>query len=136
MPNNCPPVEINANGLTGGKITLRDIESSQYVSALLLCAPYMPAGIDLTLQGGIVSMPYIDLRLSVCDFRLKITRIGEHEFMSMPVKFIRGVNIGWRETLPALDFFLAAALLRKTIKVAGINRQREDCLMFWKNWAV
>ena len=38
--NNCPPVEINANGLTGGKITLQDIESSQYVSALLLCAPY------------------------------------------------------------------------------------------------
>ena len=37
--NNCPPVEIMANGLTGGKITLQDIESSQYVSALILCAP-------------------------------------------------------------------------------------------------
>ena len=47
--NNCPPVEIMANGLAGGEITLRDIESSQYVSALLLCAPYTAKGIELTL---------------------------------------------------------------------------------------
>ena len=45
--NNCPPVTVNAAGLQGGKIILKDIESSQYVSALLLCAPYTKQGIDL-----------------------------------------------------------------------------------------
>ena len=34
--DNCPPVEVMANGLRGGEITLTDIESSQYVSALPL----------------------------------------------------------------------------------------------------
>ena len=34
--DNCPPVKVTANGLKGGRITLADIESSQYVSALLL----------------------------------------------------------------------------------------------------
>ena len=126
--NNCPPVEINANGLTGGKITLRDIESSQYVSALLLCAPYMPAGIDLTLQGGIVSMPYIDLTINVMrDFGAKITRTGEHEYHVNAGEIYQGRKYRVEgDASSASYFFLAAALLRKTIKVAGINRQSKQ----------
>jgi len=53
--SDCPPVTINANGLAGGKISLRDVESSQYVSALLLCAPYTRQGIELTLRGRVSS---------------------------------------------------------------------------------
>ncbi len=72
--NNCPPVTVKAAGLTGGKIILKDIESSQYVSALLLCAPYTKKGIDLSLQGGIVSAPYIDLTVDVMrDFGAQIS---------------------------------------------------------------
>jgi len=126
--NNCPPVEVNANGLTGGKITLRDIESSQYVSALLLCAPYMPAGIDLTLQGGIVSMPYIDLTINVMrDFGAKITRTGECEYHVNAGEIYQGRKYQVEgDASSASYFFLAAALLRKTIRVAGINRQSKQ----------
>ena len=126
--NNCPPVEINANGLTGGKITLRDIESSQYVSALLLCAPYMPAGIDLTLQGGIVSMPYIDLTINVMrDFGAKITRTGEYEYHVNAGEIYQGRKYRVEgDASSASYFFLAAALLKKTIRVAGINRQSKQ----------
>jgi 3-phosphoshikimate 1-carboxyvinyltransferase len=126
--NNCPPVEINANGLAGGKITLRDIESSQYVSALLLCAPYMPAGIDLTLQGGIVSMPYIDLTINVMrDFGAKITRTGEYGYHVNAGEIYQGrIYRVEGDASSASYFFLAAALLRKTIRVAGINRQSKQ----------
>jgi 3-phosphoshikimate 1-carboxyvinyltransferase len=126
--NNCPPVEVNANGLTGGKITLRDIESSQYVSALLLCAPYMPAGIDLTLQGGIVSMPYIDLTINVMrDFGAKITRTGECKYHVNAGEIYQGRKYQVEgDASSASYFFLAAALLRKTIRVAGINRQSKQ----------
>jgi 3-phosphoshikimate 1-carboxyvinyltransferase len=122
--NNCPPVEINANGLTGGKITLRDIESSQYVSALLLCAPYMPAGIDLALQGGIVSLPYIDLTINVMrDFGAKITRTGEYEYRVNAGEIYQGRKYRVEgDASSASYFFLAAALLKKTIRVVGINR--------------
>jgi len=123
--NNCPPVEINANGLNGGKIILRDIESSQYVSALLLCAPYTPKGMDLSLQGGVVSTPYIDLTIAVMkDFGAKIIQTGKYEYHVTAGEIYRGREYCVEgDTSSASYFFLAAALLKKTIKVEGINRQ-------------
>jgi 3-phosphoshikimate 1-carboxyvinyltransferase len=123
--NNCPPVEINTSGLTGGKITLRDIESSQYVSALLLCAPYTPKGMDLTLQGGVVSTPYIDLTIAVMkDFGAKIIQTEKYGYHVTAGKIYQGREYRVEgDASSASYFFLAAALLRKTIRVEGINRQ-------------
>jgi 3-phosphoshikimate 1-carboxyvinyltransferase len=123
--NNCPPVEINANGLTGGKITLRDIESSQYVSALLLCAPYMPEGMNLILQGGVVSTPYIDLTIAVMnDFGANIIQAGKYEYQVKAGEIYQGREYSVEgDASSASYFFLAAALLKKTIRVAGITRQ-------------
>jgi 3-phosphoshikimate 1-carboxyvinyltransferase len=126
--NNCPPVEINANGLTGGKITLRDIESSQYVSALLLCAPYTMKGIDLTLEGGVVSTPYIDLTIAVMnDFGAKIIQTGKYEYHIASGEIYQGREYSVEgDASSASYFFLAAALLKKTIRVNGISRQSKQ----------
>jgi 3-phosphoshikimate 1-carboxyvinyltransferase len=126
--NNCPPVEINAGGLTGGKITLRDIDSSQYVSALLLCAPYMKQGMDLSLQGGVVSTPYIDLTINVMrDFGAKITETGKYEYNVAAGEIYQGHKYNVEgDASSASYFFLAAALLRKMIRVEGINRQSKQ----------
>jgi 3-phosphoshikimate 1-carboxyvinyltransferase len=123
--NNCPPVEINANGLTGGKIILRDIESSQYVSALLLCAPYMPKGMDLNLQGGVVSTPYIDLTIAVMkDFGARITQNGKYEYHVAAGEIYQGREYRVEgDASSASYFFLAAALLKKTIRVEGISQK-------------
>ena len=126
--NNCPPVQINANGLNGGKITLQDIESSQYVSALLLCAPYTKKGMDLTLQGGVVSTPYIDLTIAVMkDFGAKITQTGKYEYHVTAGEIYQGRKyLVEGDASSASYFFLAAMLLRKTIRVTGINRQSKQ----------
>ena len=126
--NNCPPVKINANGLTGGKITLRDIESSQYVSALLLCAPYMPKGMNLILKGVVVSTPYIDLTIAVMnDFGAKIIKTGKYEYHVAAGEIYQGREYSVEgDASSASYFFLAAALLKKTIRVAGINRQSKQ----------
>ena len=126
--NNCPPVQIMANGLTGGKITLKDIESSQYVSALLLCAPYTSKGIELTLQGNIVSAPYIDLTISVMkDFGANIFETGKNRYSvntgnlySGREYFVEG------DASSASYFFLAGALLKKAIRVSGISRKSKQ----------
>ena len=126
--NNCPPVKINASGLPGGKIILPDIESSQYVSALLLCAPYMKKGLDLTLQGDVVSTPYIDLTISVMvDFGAKINQTSKHEYHIDAGKFYRGCEYYVEgDASSASYFFLAAALLKKPIRVSGINRKSKQ----------
>jgi 3-phosphoshikimate 1-carboxyvinyltransferase len=121
--NNCPPVVVNAGGLQGGKLTLTDIESSQYVSALLLCAPYTACGIDLTLAGSVVSAPYIDLTVSVMrDFGAKIEQRDKRQYHVAPGKIYQGRKYFVEGDLSSASyFFLAAALLRKTIRVEGVS---------------
>lgn len=49
-------------GLTG-QVTVSADTSSQYITALLLLAPVLPNGLQLQLEGTIVSRPYIDMTL-------------------------------------------------------------------------
>lgn len=60
-----PPLKIQGTRLQGGEIVLDGSISSQYVSALLMIAPYMEGGLNLTLTGDIVSRPYIDMTLDL-----------------------------------------------------------------------
>ncbi len=58
-----PPLSISGRALEGGHLTIPGNVSSQYVSALLMIAPMLSRGLQLQLEGEIVSRPYIDLTL-------------------------------------------------------------------------
>jgi 3-phosphoshikimate 1-carboxyvinyltransferase len=60
----CPPLKIEGHRLHGGTLTMRGDVSSQFVSAVLMIAP-LAGGITLTLEGDIVSRPYIDMTLAM-----------------------------------------------------------------------
>lgn len=60
-----PPLKITGKQLTKSKVTLDAGVSSQYVSALLLIAPKLLNGLELTLEGQITSRPYIGMTLSL-----------------------------------------------------------------------
>ena len=60
----CPPIRVAGGGLPGGPGEIDASQSSQYVSALLLAAPYAEKDVELTLTGdAVVSKPYIDVTL-------------------------------------------------------------------------
>jgi len=62
----CLPLAIAPNGLKGGQIQLAASVSSQYVSSILLCAPYAREAITLELVGGqVISQPYIDMTIAM-----------------------------------------------------------------------
>ena len=60
-----PPIKIFGKNLLKNKVTLAANVSSQYISALLLIAPKLPNGIELTLEGIITSVPYINMTLGL-----------------------------------------------------------------------
>ena len=60
-----PPLKIIGNQLAGGEISLNGGVSSQYVSALMMIAPYMERGLKMRLEGEIVSKPYIEMTLKM-----------------------------------------------------------------------
>lgn len=61
----CPPLSILASGLDGGRTVLPEGKSSQYLSSLLLVAPYARETAELAVRGEILSKPYVAMTLEV-----------------------------------------------------------------------
>src|SRR5574343_1447828 len=60
-----PPIRIKGKKLTQNKVSLSANVSSQYISALLLIAPKLKNGLELSLEGEITSIPYIKMTLAL-----------------------------------------------------------------------
>ncbi|MCF8357442.1 MAG: 3-phosphoshikimate 1-carboxyvinyltransferase [Prolixibacteraceae bacterium] len=60
-----PPLRIWGSNLKGGKLELDGSISSQYITALLMIAPTLEGGLELTLKNRITSASYIDLTLNL-----------------------------------------------------------------------
>jgi 3-phosphoshikimate 1-carboxyvinyltransferase len=60
-----PPIRIKGQKITESKVNIPANVSSQYISALLLIAPKLQNGIELTLVGEITSIPYIKMTLAL-----------------------------------------------------------------------
>ena len=60
-----PPIRIKGQKITQSKVSIPANVSSQYISALLLVAPKLENGIELTLVGEITSVPYIKMTLAL-----------------------------------------------------------------------
>jgi len=62
----CPPVRVHGGGLAGGAAVIDAGRSSQYVSAVLMAAPYARADVELSFREGVlVSRPYVELTLQL-----------------------------------------------------------------------
>jgi 3-phosphoshikimate 1-carboxyvinyltransferase len=64
--NGCPPVRVHGGGIRGGRVAVDASQSSQYVSAILLAAPYARSDVVLEFADEVlVSRPYVELTLQV-----------------------------------------------------------------------
>ena len=63
----CPPVKVEANGLPGGRVELKGSVSSQYLTAMLMCAPLSTGDIEIVITDTLVSKPYIDMTVKLME---------------------------------------------------------------------
>lgn len=83
-----PPLRITGQELDVDEISLRGNVSSQYISALLMIAPYLKNGLHLFLMGEIVSRPYINLTLHLMnDFGAEASWISDNTICVKPVPY-------------------------------------------------
>lgn len=77
----CLPLDIKGQGLRGGRIELAATISSQYVSSILLCAPYAKEDVVLDLVGGnVISQPYIDMTIAMMEsFGVHVDRLRDEK---------------------------------------------------------
>jgi 3-phosphoshikimate 1-carboxyvinyltransferase len=60
-----PPVVVEADGLAGREVTIRGGVSSQFLSGLLMAAPYARDGLTVRVDGPLVSEPYVRMTTSM-----------------------------------------------------------------------
>lgn len=85
--NGFPPLRICGSYLGGGEIDMPASVSSQYISALLMIAPYMEKGLRLNLTGKIVSRTYIDMTLQIMRKFGAVARWEEASVVVEPVPY-------------------------------------------------
>ena len=121
--NGYPPVEVIGKQIEGGKINLSCATSSQFLSALLMIAPYTLNGVEITVLDGPVSRPYVDITLDTMEqFGVAVERRSYNWFS---VSGGRTYGAGSYRVEPdcsqASYFWAAAAITGATVQVRGIS---------------
>lgn len=81
----CPPLVIHANGLGGGSANIRGDISSQFLSGLMMAAPYAAKPAVIFPMGNLVSAPYISITIEVMsEFGIAVENTPNFSRFSIP----------------------------------------------------
>jgi len=121
----CPPIKIIASGLLGGKTAIAGDISSQFLSALLMVAPYAQAPVEIELSTALNSKPYVDMTLAIMrDFGVTIERDDYQYFKIIPNRYSPINNYSIESDASAASYFFAApAICGGTVCVENISRR-------------
>jgi 3-phosphoshikimate 1-carboxyvinyltransferase len=121
-----PPLLIKANGLKGGKVQVDGTISSQFLTALLMAAPYAENDMEIEIVGELVSKPYIDITTHImAQFGVEVENDNYQRFVvkagqkyQSPGKFMVEGDAS------SASYFLAAGAIKGgRIKVTGIGKK-------------
>jgi 3-phosphoshikimate 1-carboxyvinyltransferase len=121
--NGCPPIDIEGEGVSGGEVTLLGNKSSQYLTSLLLSAPYFKNYTSILIEGDLTSKSYADITLDIMqtfgvtaenDNYEKFSVQAGHVYKSQTYK----VEGDWSS---ASYFLAAAAVTGGDITLSGVN---------------
>ncbi len=108
----CPPLQLNSKGLSGGATVLPEGKSSQYLSSLLLVAPYAREAATLEVRGEVLSKPYVAMTLSVMsDFGVSPECNEDFTSFSIPQGRYRAMDYEIEGDASNASYFWAAAAI-------------------------
>jgi 3-phosphoshikimate 1-carboxyvinyltransferase len=65
LATGCPPVLIKGGPLQGGTTHVKGNKSSQYLSGLLLIAPYAEQDVTIQIDGELIAQPYVNMTIEM-----------------------------------------------------------------------
>ncbi|WP_418509194.1 3-phosphoshikimate 1-carboxyvinyltransferase [Corallibacter sp.] len=124
----CPPLKITGSELTASKVTLKANVSSQYISALLLIAPSLKSGLELTLDGEITSVPYIKMTLALLN-QVGIETTFEGQKISVkPMKEVEAKTLTVESDWSSASYFYSLIALSDLETQITISSYKKDSL--------
>ena len=126
----CPPVEVIANGLPGGKTRLSGAISSQYLTAILLVAPYAKKDVEIEITDKLVSVPYVEMTLRLMQrFGVSVNHTNFQSFHIPRQNYQSPGSIFVEGDASSASYFLAGAAITKgtvTVKGCGTESMQGD----------
>ena len=105
------PISIVGPEQFGSSVSMRGDQSSQYFSALLIIAPLLPQGLHITVEGELVSKPYIDITINeMKKFGVTVENHDYQQFSIQPQPY-RPADILVEGDASAASYFAALATL-------------------------
>ena len=129
--NGKPPISIQGK-IIGGKVSIPGNISSQFISALLICAPLTEKGIILNIENELVSKPYLDATItSMQEFGIKIDTIEKYKKYSIKPQKYNKTEFTVPSDYSSLALLLAAGVMvgeKISIKISKSNLPQGDKL--------
>ncbi len=118
-----PPVTVRGGAPFGGRVALAADESSQFLSALLLVAPFCRTPLVMTLAGDLSSAPYVAMTIAVMrDFGVGAEAAGAAYRLATAGHY-RAREYDVEPDLSSAAFFGAAAAITKSrVTIRGVRR--------------
>jgi 3-phosphoshikimate 1-carboxyvinyltransferase len=118
------PLTVHGRGLSGGATSLDASESSQYLSALLMIAPYATADVTIQMEGNLVSLPYIETTLEMMkQFGVMVERDGYKQFtIRAGQRYTARPYVIEPDASNASYFFAAAAVTAGQVTIPYLTR--------------
>lgn len=117
------PFTIETSGLRGGDISLPGSTSSQFISGLLLAAPYTKEPLTIFIDGEVVQRDYVEMTLEMMrtfDIHTQISEDGHS--ISIPTGKYRAQSIQLEPDVSTCCYFWAiAAMTAGRIRIEGIR---------------
>jgi 3-phosphoshikimate 1-carboxyvinyltransferase len=109
--NDCPPVTVRSGILRGDGVRVHANLSSQYLSALLMVAPYAQQPVSLEVVGDLVSETYVELTLDVmAAFGVAVDRPNRRRFQ-IPQRRYQGREFAIEGDATSAGYWWALAAL-------------------------
>jgi 3-phosphoshikimate 1-carboxyvinyltransferase len=121
----CPPINLSASGLKGGRTKIAGDISSQFISALLMVAPYAQSPIEIELTTDLNSKPYVEMTIAIMkDFGVEVERNGYRSFTIRPSHYYPLSSFQIESDASAASYFFAVpAICGGTVRVENISRR-------------
>ena len=125
--NGFPPLKIKGKTLHKNKVPISGNVSSQYITALLLLAPSLKNGLEITLKGKITSKPYIKMTLNLLQKIGVQTQWNNNIIKIYPKKNIQDSTITIESDWSSASYFYSFIALSGNASVS-LNKFFKDSL--------
>jgi len=126
--NFCPPLEIHGGSPRGGEIQLAGDKSSQYLTSLLLCAPYFQKDTIIKIKGNLTSKPYVDITLDIMKtFGVHVNNESYQRFTIEAGQRYQSIDYPVEgDASSASYFFAAAAVTGGEVTITNLNPESKQ----------